>query len=93
MSAEETKTDARSEGIARRRLSAGQAIQRHFSSHPEAVIIASVSDGKVNADVTEFSQIGEMIFAKRLLDKFVDEAFENALVAQRAPAPATGGQA
>lgn len=67
----------------KRKLAAARALQEHFSLQPEGVIIISISNGTLKANVTEFSSVGEMLFAKKLADKFVDEAFENALVSSK----------
>jgi hypothetical protein len=86
--AESPSNDAASALLAKRRLLAAQAIQRHFSLHPMSVIIVSMTaDGKVQADITEHGSIGTMLFAQRLLNKYVDESFEKSLIQGAKPQP------
>lgn len=79
-------TDPREEELARRRADAGRAIQRHFSSHPDGVIIASIAQGKIHVDVTPFENTGELLFAQKLIDKFIDESFQRTIMSSMAQA-------
>lgn len=76
-------TEDQKMNLEKRRLAAGRALQAHFGSQPDGVIVVSVSQGMIKADVTEFGSIGEMLFASELVRKYVTESFENSLIAAR----------
>lgn len=63
-----------------RKMFAARAIQNHFKRHPDSVIIASIAGGSVICDVTEFESGGDMLFCAKMIEKYVTEGFENALI-------------
>ena len=65
------------------KLQAAKALQNHFSLNPDSVMVVSVSGGKAQVDVTEFTSTSEMLFAAKLLNKYVDQTFENVLLQTR----------
>jgi len=71
------------DGDARRKRQAGQALQKHFMAHPHGVIIASISGNKIECDVTEFKDMGALLFAQKLMNEYVDEAFRGVLLRQK----------
>lgn len=85
---EKTKQVSNSEEqtiLARRRLLAAQAIQKHFSQQPMSVIILSMTaEGRVQCDVTEHPSLGTLLFNQKLIDKYVNESFEKSLIQSQA---------
>ena len=65
----------------KRRLAAARVLQQHFSNQPDGVIVVSISQGKIACDVTEFGSVGDLLFAARLVKKYVDQSFEDSIVA------------
>jgi hypothetical protein len=68
------------------RNAAGLAIQRHFNLHPEGVMIASVKDGRIMVDCTNFGDIGLLCFTKQLLDKSFSQSLESFILGAKTEA-------
>lgn len=68
-----------------RRHEAAKILQKHFSLSPDGIIVFSIVDGKIQGDVTPFGSTGALLFAERLIKKYVNESFENSLIAQATP--------
>jgi hypothetical protein len=83
----EDERDENHERLVEMRNQAGLTIQRHFSYHPESVIIASLKDGKVTIDITPFREVGVLCFSKQLLDKHFTETFESILMNSKVTPP------
>lgn len=73
---------------AQRRQMAAIAIQKHFNSHPDAVMIVSMREGRVQCDVTPFPDLGSLCFAREILKKQFDNSFEGSLAQNRKQAEA-----
>jgi hypothetical protein len=68
-----------SKALLARKHQAGAAIQRHFNGDADAVIIASVSHGRLQVDITPFASLGEMTLTKAVLDRSFNETLERSL--------------
>lgn len=69
------------------RASAAAVIQRHFSRHPESVMIASIKDGQIQVDASDFPEFSQLLFCGKLIEKHLDEALDNVLIKSGRPRP------
>jgi hypothetical protein len=68
---------------AERQRFAAQALMNHFNGHPDCVIVCSMSNGVINANVTPSATVGDILFMGKILQKYVDEAFEQVILKGR----------
>lgn len=67
----------------KRQAQAAAIIQKHFGSHPEGVMIVSMTGGRIQCDVSPFPDMGSMCFAKEILIRQFANAFDGSLAQNR----------
>ena len=71
------------EKLAQMKIYTKEIISKHTDAGPESALICTVSDGQVRANVTHFLSTGDLLFAQKILNRFIDESIEFSLAAQK----------
>lgn len=76
----EPKSDKPETDIEHYRRQAAHILMKHFSEHPEYVIVASVTGGKIAVDCSQFENLGLFVLTEKILVKQIQQSFEKALI-------------